>query len=168
MPKKRFRRLTDRQIVCLLKYHRPVRLPDIKKLGIKLTYLDKGIDRLVYRMGKNLVIKIEDMGCSSFAQTPSEIEKFSRVHTENEFKALRKHIPKVLYSDIENGIIVVPYYPKRLREGYDEDNFKSLSEHIGKAFPDAESDLHEGNFMYAKDGTMVCVDLGYSRGANHD
>lgn len=162
MPKKRFRKLTDRQIICLLKYHRPKLLKDIKKLGIRVEYLDKGIDRWVYRIGKKLVLKLEEYDRSSFIQTPSEIEKFNRVHTEKKFKNLRKHIPKILYSDVKSGIIVVPFYPRSLKYEDNEHEYQLLADHIGQCFPDAAADFHGGNFRYAEDGTMVCIDLGFS------
>lgn len=170
--KRRSKRMTDKRIIALFKYHNPSNLTEILKLKIVTTYFDKGCDRRVYRLGRNLIMKMEDARTSSFDQTPTELAAFRRINTVKKLKPLRKHIPKIYYASLKNRITITPFYPG----GFcDEDEDRSVDEKTDylavvdlfeKLMPDYADDLHNGNFRRAKDGTIICVDLGYTGDAS--
>ena len=163
MSKPRYRKLTNRQIISLFKFHNPKNLTAINKLGIKTRFLDKGIDRRAYKIGTDLVLKIEDHKSSSYDQTPHEIKIFKLIHTNDTYKRLRPHIPKLLYGNAETRIMIVPFYPG-VCEDEEDSSYVHVSQLINELLPECFSDLHGGNFRYAKNGLLMCIDLGYTEG----
>lgn len=165
MPKRLYKKkeLTNKQIIALFKYHKPKTLREVTRLGIKTTFFAKGIDRRVYRIGKSLALKIEDHRSSSFDQTPYEIQIFKMIHRNDKYKRLRRHIPKLYYADAKSKIILLKFYPGELEDDAEESyEYQKLYDLINELLPQCEGDLHVGNFRYASNGTLMCIDLGYN------
>jgi hypothetical protein len=61
----------------------------------------------------------------------------------------------------------MPFYPGVVHEFEEQNDDDSLSkftilrELIKKILPEFSDDLHHKNFRKAKDGTLICVDLGF-------
>ncbi len=162
MGKRVCKKLTDRQIISLFKYHHPKNFREIKALGIKVKYFDKGVDRRAYRLGEGLILKWEDADSSSFDQTPHEIEIFQKIQKDEKYKSIRKHIPKLYYADKVNRLMIVAFCSGSEVGNEDDPEYVSLSTHIEKLIPECGNDLHCGNFRYAKNGLLMCIDLGYN------
>lgn len=154
--------LTDRKIIALFKYYHPKSLAEVEELGINYKYYSRGCDRKVYRMGRNLILKIEDKRFSSYDQTPTEVKFIQRISKFKKYKSLRKHIPKLYYADVHNRITVLRFYPYKATEGNSEhcEKMDMIESLFGKIFPQVGGDFHQGNFRISADGVMVCVDLG--------
>ena len=155
-------KLTDRQIICLFRYHKPKSLAQIRKLNIKLEYFDSGLDRRVFLAGKGLIVKYDN---DSF-QTKNEVTIMRKIHSRRKYISLRKHVPKVLYSSLDYRILLTHFYPG----GLEEDNTEHLSkinyfqELVSEVLGNYnDCDLHSGNFRFDKNGNIICVDLGMER-----
>jgi hypothetical protein len=108
------------------------------------------------------------------SQSYSEIEIIKKIKKYKKYKNLRKYIPKVYYTDLENDVIVMRFYPKYRHtksheswyEGWHEDgcyfnrtfdNLELLFEKVGIYL----GDVHDGNVRQTKSGQLKIVDLGF-------
>lgn len=155
--KKKYRKLTDRQIICLFKYHHPKSLEEMQELGIRMRYFNKGLDRLCFRIGESMVLKFEDSYRSSYNQTPREIKNIKKIHTKPKYKNIRKHVITLLYGNPETRMMILPFIPIRVETEEELESVIMMFDEVGIE----TTDFHEDNFRRRSDGTLVCIDLGF-------
>ena len=154
-----------KQIIQLFQKSKPKSLIEVQNLGLNPRFFAKGCDRRVYRIGKKLVMKLEDADSSSFDQSPREILTIRRIFKFKKYASIRKHVAPILYADIKNRVIIMPFYPKKVSDYDTNDNsdVAYIAERLQSFLP-KHTDLHYANFRRDKNGKAVCVDLGYTIG----
>src|ERR1700722_6019834 len=107
------RSLPVRTVISHIVKARPTSPTAFKSIGIKLRYLDEGVFREVYKIsGCPLVVKfpLEDGGIADGVQ--HSISEVNRIKRLSKIKELVPHLPKILYHDRKNGVLVMRYYPR--------------------------------------------------------
>lgn len=152
---------TDAQIIALFKRKNPKDLDEITSLGLAPKYFHKGCDRKVYRLGQNMVLKLEDESHSSYNQTPHEIKLIRRIRRFKKYKTIRKHVMKMYYGNIENRVMLTQFVMRRIDyTAEDRKRVEEMDDKIRKLLPGC-IDLHSGNFRISDKNVLICIDLGY-------
>jgi len=149
-----------RSLVKKLKKIHPTSAADLRRGKIKFRFLDEGCYRKVYSiLGTGTVIKFpfaakKEYLSDSIAHALREMMAFSKVRKRRKF---RKHLPKIYYQDLLNGVMLMKEYR---RGGTDDWKEKALIRRFRNSFRSPCGDLGWYNMGRDEKGTNIFLDLG--------
>jgi hypothetical protein len=126
-----------------------------------LRYLDAGVFREVYKIsGCPLVVKfpLSDGLADGIQHSISEANRINRL---SKIKELVPHLPKILYHDRQNGILVMPYYKSLEGSHAVEQLGKIIKKLVSRIARVAMNDIHSDNIRRGSKGGVVFSDCGY-------
>jgi hypothetical protein len=159
------RSLPVRTVISRIVKARPTSPTAFKSIGVKLRYLDAGVFREVYKIsGCPLVVKfpLDDDGIADGIQ--HSISEVNRINRLSKIKELVPHLPKILYHDRKNGILVMRYYPRpRDAEQTVEMLGKIIKKLVSRIARVQMSDIHADNVRRQRLDwcSAIFTDLGY-------
>lgn len=104
------RSLAVTRILSLVRKHNPARPEDFKLLGIRLRKLGSGAFRTVYEIrGLPLVIKFPLPGTDFILNKIHTRTELARIKKFKKFRWMRKHLPRVYYSNPVTGVSIVEF-----------------------------------------------------------
>lgn len=103
-------RATVSQVLRLVRRHNPARPEEFKARGIRLKKLGAGAFRTVYSIiGLPLVVKFPMPGTDFVVNRRHTKTELGRIKRFKRFRWMRKHLPKVYYSNPVTGVSIIEF-----------------------------------------------------------
>lgn len=151
--------VTNEYIIDQFTQFKPTTVTQIRALGIDAIDIGSGSTRYAYKLNRDLMVKIPIYGPTDMWQTDREIIVIERINRDPALSHLRRHAPKVHYTDRVNGIIIMKYYPVEMSRDTDPETLCRHRELRRKFERIGVTDLWCGN-VREHNNELIAVDLG--------